>query len=153
MKQNKMDGTNLTIGIVVARFNSLITNSLLEGAVGTLKQYNVKDENIEVISVPGAFEIPLTAKKLAKQQKYDAIITLGAVIRGDTPHFDYVCNEVASGVTSVSLETEIPVIFGVITTNNTEQALERAGIKSGNKGADAAVAAIEMANLIEDLSK
>src|SRR5699024_6763369 len=112
---NKMDGTNLRIGIVVARFNSLITNSLLDGAKATLQQYNVKEENVEVISVPGAFEIPLTAKMMAKQNKYDAIITLGAVIRGDTPHFDYVCNEVASGVTQVGLETDVPVIFGVIT--------------------------------------
>lgn len=146
-----MDGSNQRIGIVVARFNSLITNSLLDGAKSTLLQYNVKEENIEVISVPGAFEIPLTAKMMAKQDKYDAIITLGAVIRGDTPHFDYVCNEVASGVTRVGLDTEIPVIFGVITTDNTDQALERAGIKSGNKGSEAALAAIEMANIIKNL--
>lgn len=149
--KNIMDGSNQNIGIVVARFNSLITNSLLEGAKSTLAQYNVKEENIDVISVPGAFEIPLTAKMMAKQHKYDAIITLGAVIRGDTPHFDYVCNEVASGVTQVGLETEIPVIFGVITTDNTDQALERAGIKSGNKGSEAALAAIEMANVIKGL--
>ncbi|HLR41642.1 MAG TPA: 6,7-dimethyl-8-ribityllumazine synthase [Pseudogracilibacillus sp.] len=149
--KNLMDGSNQRIGIVVARFNSLITNSLLEGTKATLQQYNVKEENIEVISVPGAFEIPLTAKMMAKQDKYDAIITLGAVIRGDTPHFDYVCNEVASGVTQVGLETEVPVIFGVITTDNTDQALERAGIKSGNKGSEAAIAAIEMANVIKGL--
>lgn len=148
---NIMDASEQKIGIVVARFNSLITNSLLEGAKNTLEQYNVKKENIDVISVPGAFEIPLTAKMMAKQNRYDAIITLGAVIRGDTPHFDYVCNEVASGVTQVGLETEIPVIFGVITTDNTDQALERAGIKSGNKGAEAAIAAIEMANVIKGL--
>lgn len=148
---NIMDASKQKIGIVVARFNSLITNSLLEGAKNTLEQYNVKKENIDVISVPGAFEIPLTAKMMAKQNRYDAIITLGAVIRGDTPHFDYVCNEVASGVTQVGLETEIPVIFGVITTDNTDQALERAGIKSGNKGAEAAIAAIEMANVIKGL--
>src|SRR5699024_9657362 len=109
--KNLMDGSNQRIGIVVARFNSLITNSLLEGTKATLQQYNVKEENIEVISVPGAFEIPLTAKMMAKQDKYDAIITLGAVIRGDTPHFDYVCNEVTSGVTKVSLETEVHIIF------------------------------------------
>lgn len=148
---NIMDASKQKIGIVVARFNSLITNSLLEGAKNTLEQYNVKKENIDVISVPGAFEIPLTAKMMAKQNRYDAIITLGAVIRGDTPHFDYVCNGVASGVTQVGLETEIPVIFGVITTDNTDQALERAGIKSGNKGAEAAIAAIEMANVIKGL--
>ena len=148
---NIMDASEQKIGIVVARFNSLITNSLLEGAKNTLEQYNVKKENIDVISVPGAFEIPLTAKMMAKQNRYDAIITLGAVIRGDTPHVDYVCNEVSSGVTQVGLETEIPVIFGVITTDNTDQALERAGIKSGNKGAEAAIAAIEMANVIKGL--
>jgi len=122
---------------------------LLAGATGTLKQYGIAEERIDVAWVPGAFEIPLVAKKMAQQTKYDAIITLGAVIRGDTPHFDYVCNEVAKGVSTVSLQTEKPVIFGVLTTDTTDQALERSGIKAGNKGSDAAVAAIEMANLIK----
>src|SRR5699024_11109584 len=142
-------GTELTIGIVVGRFNELITDRLLAGATGTLKQYGIAEERIDVAWVPGAFEIPLVAKKMAQQTKYDAIITLGAVIRGDTPHFDYVCNEVAKGVSTVSLQTEKPVIFGVLTTDTTDQALERSGIKAGNKGSDAAVAAIEMANLIK----
>lgn len=148
----KVTGESLTIGIIVGRFNDLITSRLLEGAIGTLQQYGVREENIEVAWVPGAFEIPLIAKKMAKNEKYDAIITLGAVIRGDTPHFDYVCNEAAKGISAVSLETEKPVIFGILTTDTTEQALERSGIKGGNKGADAAVAAVEMANLVATLS-
>lgn len=145
---SKVNGEDLTIGIVVGRFNDLITSRLLEGAIGTLQQYGVSKENIEVAWVPGAFEIPLVAKKMAQNDKYDAVITLGAVIRGDTPHFDYVCNEAAKGISSVSLQTEKPVIFGILTTDTTEQALERSGIKGGNKGADAAVAAVEMANLV-----
>lgn len=147
-----MNGENLTIGIVVGRFNDLITNKLLDGAKNTLQQYGVKEEHIDIAWVPGAFEIPLIAQKMAKQDKYDAVITLGAVIRGDTPHFDYVCNEAAKGIASVSLQTEKPVIFGILTTDTTEQALQRSGIKSGNKGAEAAVAAIEMANLVHSLS-
>ena len=131
--------------IVVARFNHFITDRLVEGCLDTLKRHGVNDEEIEIIRVPGAFEIPLAAKKAS----YDAIICLGAVIRGDTPHFEYVCSEVSKGVASVSLTTEKPVIFGVITTDTTDQAIQRAGIKSGNKGADAALSAIEMANLMD----
>ena len=134
--------------VVVARFNHFITDRLVEGCLDTLKRHGVKDEEIEIIRVPGAFEIPLAAQKASKKD-YDAIITLGAVIRGDTPHFDYVCAEVSKGVANVSLNTEKPVIFGVITTDTIDQAIQRVGVKSGNKGADAALSAIEMANLME----
>ena len=134
--------------IVVARFNEFIGSKLLAGAVDELTRHGAKQENIDVVWVPGAFEIPLTAKKLAKTGKYNAIITLGAVIKGSTSHYDYVCAGVSKGVASVGLETGIPVIFGVLTCDNIEQAIERAGTKSGNKGADAAKSAIEMANLI-----
>lgn len=134
--------------VVVARFNHFITDRLVEGCLDTLKRHGVKEEEIEIIRVPGAFEIPLAAQK-ASEKDYDAIITLGAVIRGDTPHFDYVCAEVSKGVANVSLNTEKPVIFGVITTDTIDQAIQRAGVKSGNKGADAALSAIEMANLME----
>ena len=134
--------------VVVARFNHFITDRLVEGCLDTLKRHGVKDEEIEIIRVPGAFEIPLAAQKASKKD-YDAIITLGAVIRGDTPHFDYVCAEVSKGVANVSLNTEKPVIFGVITTDTIDQAIQRAGVKSGNKGSDAALSAIEMANLID----
>ena len=134
--------------VVVARFNHFITDRLVEGCLDTLKRHGVKDEEIEIIRVPGAFEIPLAAQKASKKD-YDAIITLGAVIRGDTPHFDYVCAEVSKGVANVSLNTGKPIIFGVITTDTIDQAIQRAGVKSGNKGSDAALSAIEMANLIE----
>lgn len=134
--------------VVVARFNHFITDRLVEGCLDTLKRHGVKDEEIEIIRVPGAFEIPLAAKKASKKD-YDAIITLGAVIRGDTPHFDYVCAEVSKGVANVSLNTGKPIIFGVITTDTIDQAIQRAGVKSGNKGSDAALSAIEMANLID----
>ena len=137
--------------IVIARFNDFIGSKLLEGCVDTLKRHGVEDENIEVIWVPGAFEIPLVAKKLAKSSKYSAVITLGAVIKGSTPHFDYVSAEVSKGVAQVALQSDIPVIFGVLTTDNIEQAIERAGTKAGNKGADAAKTAIEMVNLIKEL--
>lgn len=135
--------------IVVARFNHFITDRLLEGCLDTLKRHEVKDEEISIVRVPGAFEIPLAAKKLAKKDGVDAVICLGAVIRGDTPHFDYVCAEVSKGVATVGLQSEKPVIFGVVTTDNIDQAVQRAGVKSGNKGAEAAVSAIEMANLID----
>lgn len=137
-------------GIVVARFNHFITDRLVEGCLDTLKRHGVKDEEIEIIKVPGAFEIPLAAQKASKKD-YDAVITLGAVVRGDTPHFDYVCAEVSKGVANVSLNTEKPAIFGVITTDTIDQAIQRAGVKSGNKGADAALSAIEMANLMDIL--
>ncbi|WP_188455156.1 6,7-dimethyl-8-ribityllumazine synthase [Virgibacillus oceani] len=141
-------GTELKVGIVVARFNEFITSKLLDGAADTLKRHGVHDDNIDVAWVPGAFEIPLLAQKMAMKD-YDAVIALGTVIRGSTPHFDYVCNEAAKGVSSVSLQTGKPVIFGVLTTETIEQAIERAGTKAGNKGAEAAVAAVEMANLVK----
>lgn len=134
--------------IVVARFNHFITDRLVEGCLDTLKRHEVKDEEIELIRVPGAFEIPLAAKKLAHKD-YDAVICLGAVIRGDTSHYDYVCSEVSKGIANVSLESGKPIIFGVVTTDTIEQAVQRAGTKSGNKGGDAAISAIEMANLMD----
>lgn len=137
--------------IIVSRFNEFICSKLLSGAIDELVRHGVKDDNIDVIWVPGAFEIPLAAKKAAKSDKYNAVITLGAVIKGSTSHYDYVCAEVSKGVASVSLATEVPVIFGVLTCDNIEQAIERAGTKAGNKGADAAKSAIEMANLLEKI--
>lgn len=133
--------------IVVARFNHFITDRLVEGCLDTLKRHEVKDEEIELVRVPGAFEIPLAAKKLAHKD-YDAVICLGAVIRGDTSHYDYVCSEVSKGIANVSLESGKPIIFGVVTTDTIEQAVQRAGTKAGNKGSDAAISAIEMANLM-----
>ena len=140
-------GTGLKIGIVLGRFNEFITSKLLGGAEDALIRHGVEKEDIEVLWVPGAFEIPLAAKKMANTKKYDAVITLGAVIRGATPHFDYVSAEVSKGVAQVGLETGLPVIFGVLTTEGIEQALERAGTKAGNKGWDAALSAIEMVDL------
>ncbi len=137
--------------IIVARFNEFIGSKLLSGAIDELIRHGAKEDNIDIMWVPGAFEIPLVAKKAAKLGKYNAIITLGAVIKGSTSHYDYVCAEVSKGVASVGLETETPVIFGVLTCDNIEQAIERAGTKAGNKGADAAKSAIEMANLIEKI--
>ena len=144
-------GKDLKFAIVVSRFNEFITSKLLSGALDTLKRHETPDENISVVWVPGAFEIPLVAKKCAKSGKYSAVITLGAVIKGSTSHYDYVCAEVSKGVASVALDTGVPVIFGVLTTDNLEQAIERAGTKAGNKGADAAKSAIEMANLVGQL--
>jgi len=138
-------------GVIVGRFNEFIGGKLLSGALDGLKRHGVDDSEIEVVLVPGAFEIPLAAKKMAKSKKYDAVICLGAVIKGSTPHFDFVSSEVSKGIASVSLETEVPVIFGVLTTDTIEQAIERAGTKAGNKGFDAAVTAIEMANLLKEL--
>jgi 6,7-dimethyl-8-ribityllumazine synthase len=145
----KADGKKFAI--VVARFNSFIADKLLEGALDVLVRSGAADSDIDVVRVPGAFEIPLAAKKLAGTQKYDAIIVLGAVIRGATPHFDVVVNEVSKGTAQVSLEFGLPVLFGVLTTESIEQAIERSGTKAGNKGAEVAVAAIEMANLIANL--
>lgn len=145
--EGKLIGQDLKIGIVVARFNDFITAKLLDGAMDGLIRHGVEEKSVDVAYVPGAFEIPLVAKKMALSKKYDAIICLGAVIRGATSHYDYVCNEVSKGIATVSLNTEIPVIFGVVTTENIEQAIERAGTKAGNKGYDAAVSAIEMCNL------
>ncbi len=138
-------------GIVVSRFNDFISKRLVEGAVDTLLRHGAKDNEIEIVWVPGSFEIPLVAGRLAKSKKFDAIICLGAVIRGSTPHFEYVAGEAAKGVAKVSLDTGLPVIFGVITAENLEQAIERAGTKDGNKGRDAALSAIEMANLLENI--
>ncbi len=138
----------LKFGIIAGRFNEFIGGKLIQGALDALKRHGVKEEEIELAWVPGAFEIPLVAKKMAASKKYDAVICLGAVIRGSTPHFDYVSNEVSKGIANASLETGIPVIFGVLTTDTIEQAIERAGTKAGNKGYDAAVTAIEMANLL-----
>lgn len=142
---------DMKIGIVAARFNEFITAKLLGGAMDGLTRHGVKEEDIYTAWVPGAFEIPLIASKMAKSKKYDAIICLGAVIRGNTSHYDYVCNEVSKGIAAVSLEQDIPVLFGVVTTENIEQAIERAGTKAGNKGYDCAVSAIEMVNLIREI--
>ena len=139
--------------IILSRFNDFIGSKLLSGAIDELVRHGVSDENIDVVKVPGAFEIPLTAQKFAKSGRYNAIITLGAVIKGSTSHYDYVCAEVSKGVAQVSLQMGIPVIFGVLTTDNIEQAIERAGTKAGNKGSDAAKAAIEMANLCREVNK
>ena len=135
--------------IIISRFNDFIGAKLLAGAVDELKRHGVAENNIDVVKVPGAFEIPVVAQKCASSKKYDAVITLGAVIKGSTPHFDYVSAEVSKGVAQVSLQTGVPVVFGVLTTDNIEQAIERAGTKAGNKGADAAKSAIEMANLVK----
>lgn len=141
----------IRVGIVTARFNEFITSKLLSGAMDGLLRHDVSEDDIHVAWVPGAFEIPLVASKMAKSGKYDAIICLGAVIRGTTSHYDYVCNEVSKGVASVSLETGIPVMFGILTTENIEQAIERAGTKAGNKGYDCALGAIEMVNLLREI--
>ena len=138
--------------IVISRFNDFIGSKLLEGAIDTFKRLNVKEENIDVIWVPGAFEIPLSAKIAAETKKYSAIVTLGAIIKGATSHYDYVCAELSKGIASVSMETKIPVLFGVLTTDTIEQAVERAGTKAGNKGAQCAQSAIEMANLFRKIN-
>ncbi|MBZ4654395.1 MAG: ribH [Peptococcaceae bacterium] len=148
--EGKLIGENLKIGIVVSRFNEFITNKLLGGAMDALIRHGVKETDIEVAWTPGAFEIPLVAKRMTAKG-YDAVICLGAVIRGATPHFEYVSAEVAKGVAQVSLASGVPVIFGVLTTDNIEQAVERAGTKAGNKGFEAAVSAIEMANLLKSI--
>ncbi|HAR3860306.1 TPA: 6,7-dimethyl-8-ribityllumazine synthase [Staphylococcus aureus] len=149
--EGKLIGKDLKVAIVVSRFNDFITGRLLEGAKDTLIRHDVNEDNIDVAFVPGAFEIPLVAKKLASSGNYDAIITLGCVIRGATSHYDYVCNEVAKGASKVNDQTNVPVIFGILTTESIEQAVERAGTKAGNKGAEAAVSAIEMANLLKSI--
>lgn len=147
--QLKADG--LKVGIVVGRFNEFITGKLLTGSIDCLTRHGADEKDITIAWVPGAFEIPLTAKKMAASKKYDAIICLGAVIRGATPHFDYVCAEVSKGIATVSLQYDMPVAFGVLTTENIEQAVERAGTKAGNKGVDAAMAVIEMADLLKKI--
>ncbi|WP_432662366.1 6,7-dimethyl-8-ribityllumazine synthase [Wukongibacter baidiensis] len=149
--EGKLISEGQKFGIIVGRFNEFIGSKLLGGALDGLKRHGVKEEDIEMVWVPGAFEIPLVAKKMAEGKKYDAVICLGAVIRGATPHFDYVSSEVSKGVASVSLDTGVPVVFGVLTTDTIEQAIERSGTKAGNKGYEAAVTAIEMANLLNEI--
>jgi 6,7-dimethyl-8-ribityllumazine synthase len=149
--EGKLTGTGKKFAIVASRFNDFITDKLVGGAVDALVRSGVKDEDIQIVKVPGAFEIPLVAKKIAVAKKVHAVLCLGAVIRGATPHFDYVSAEVSKGVAAVGLESEVPVIFGVLTTDTIEQAIERAGSKAGNKGWDAAITAIEMANLVEKI--
>ncbi|MGE1063281.1 6,7-dimethyl-8-ribityllumazine synthase [Megasphaera paucivorans] len=153
LKEGNLLGSGLKFGIVAARFNEFITSKLLGGAYDALSRHGVDKENITTAWVPGAFEIPLIAQKMAESEKFDAVICLGAVIRGATTHYDLVCGEAAKGIAQVSLKTGVPVMFGVITTENIEQAVERAGTKAGNKGFDVAVSAIEMVNLIKELEK
>lgn len=149
--EGKFNGKGIKIGIVAGRFNEFITSKLVGGALDVLNRNEVNEDDISIAWVPGAFEIPLITKKMIDTGKYDAIITLGAVIKGSTPHFDYVCSEVSKGVAQLSLQSDIPVIFGVLTTNNIEEAIERAGTKAGNKGSEAAFSAIEMINLIRTI--
>ena len=151
--EGNISGKNLKFGIVVARFNEFITSKLLDGALDALKRHDAAEENISVVWVPGAFEIPLVAKKMASTKNFDAIICLGAIIRGATTHYDYVCNEVSKGIAQVGLQIGVPTIFGIVTTENIQQAIERAGTKSGNKGFDAAISAMEMANLLKQMAK
>ncbi|MBQ6669918.1 MAG: 6,7-dimethyl-8-ribityllumazine synthase [Deltaproteobacteria bacterium] len=149
--EGRLDGSGLRMGLVVGRFNSFISERLVDGALDALLRHGVADDDITVARVPGAFEIPLVARKLAESGKFDAVICLGAVIRGSTPHFDYVSAEVSKGIASVGLASGVPVIFGVLTTDSIEQAIERAGTKAGNKGFDAAMSAIEMVNLLKEI--
>ena len=151
--EGKVVAKDIKVGIVAARFNEFIVSKLVGGAIDGLVRHDVKEDDIDVAWVPGAFEIPLIASKMAKSGKYDAVICLGAVIRGNTSHYDYVCAEVSKGVATVSLNSDIPVMFGVLTTDNIEQAIERAGTKAGNKGYDCALSAIEMVNLIREIEK
>ena len=149
--EGNLIGTGVKVGVVVTRFNEFITSKLLSGAIDGLKRHGVAESDIDVAWIPGAYEIPLVAKKMAESTKYHAVITLGAVIRGATPHFEYVSAEVSKGVAVTSLETGVPIIFGVLTTDSIEQAIERAGTKAGNKGYDAAVTAIEMVNVLKEI--
>ena len=151
--EGKVVSEGMKVGIVAARFNEFIVSKLVAGAQDALVRHYVKEDDIDLAWVPGAFEIPLIASKMAKSGKYDAVIALGAVIRGSTTHYDYVCSEVSKGIANVSLNSDIPVMFGVITTENIEQEIERAGTKAGNKGYDCALGAIEMVNLIRNIEK
>lgn len=151
MIEGKLNASGKKFAIVVGRFNNFISERLVDGAVDCLLRHHCEEKNITIVKVPGAFEIPLTAKLLTKKNEFDGIICLGAVIRGETPHFEYVSSEVSKGIASVGLETETPVIFGVITADNVDQAVDRAGTKSGNKGFEAALSAIEMVNLLDNL--
>jgi len=150
--EGKLSAKGFRFAIILSRFNNFIGNRLMDGAMDALLRHGADEEKIDVIKVPGAFEIPLVAKKAAKSGKYDAVICLGAVIRGSTPHFEYVAAEVTKGIATVGLETETPIAFGILTTDNIEQAIERAGSKSGNKGWDAAISAVEMVNLLKQVS-
>lgn len=150
--EGNLDAGGLKFGIIVSRFNDFIGEKLVGGAVDALLRHGAKEADIAIFKVPGSFEIPLTAKRLALTKKYDAIICLGVIIRGDTPHFEYIAAEVSKGIASVGLDTGIPVIFGVLTTDNIEQAIERSGTKAGNKGFDAANAAVELINLLKNVS-
>lgn len=149
--EGKLEAGGIKIGIIVSRFNNMFTDKLLEGAIDCIKRHGGEDDNLSVTRVPGAFEIPYVASKLAESKKYDAVICLGAVIRGDTPHFDYIANETAKGIASIAVRTGIPVIYGMVTADTLEQALERSGTKAGNKGWDAAMSAIEMVNLYRQI--
>jgi 6,7-dimethyl-8-ribityllumazine synthase len=151
--EGTLKAEGLRFAIVASRFNDFISRRLIDGATDALLRHGADEKNIEIVRVPGSFEIPLVAKKVANTRKYDAVICLGTVIRGATPHFEYISAEVAKGIAQVSLESEVPVAFGILTTDNIEQAIERAGAKSGNKGWDAALSAIEMANLLKEIGK
>lgn len=151
--EGKLVGRGFKFAIIVSRFNEFISSKLLSGALDTLIRHEVREEDIEIFWVPGSFEIPVVAKKIALKKKHDAVICLGAVIKGATPHFDYVAAEVSKGIAKVGLDTEMPIMFGIITANNIEQAIERAGTKAGNKGSDAALNALEMVNLYRELDK
>ncbi|HWQ73540.1 MAG TPA: 6,7-dimethyl-8-ribityllumazine synthase [Desulfitobacteriaceae bacterium] len=153
MKQyeGKLVASGLRFGLVAARFNEFITNKLVDGSLDALRRHGASEDDLEIVWVPGAFEIPLVAQKMALSKRYDAVICLGAVIRGATPHFDYISSEVSKGIANTGLQTGVPIIFGVLTTDNIEQAIERAGTKAGNKGFDAAVTAIELVNLLKQL--
>ncbi len=149
--EGELQAKGLRFAIIVSRFNEFITNKLLDGAIDALVRHGAPEQNIEIVKVPGSFEIPLAAKKVAEKKSYDAVVCLGTIIRGATPHFDYVASEAAKGIASASMETGVPIAFGIITADNIEQAVERAGTKSGNKGWDAALVAIEMAQLLKKL--
>lgn len=149
--EGKLDARGMKFGIIVSRFNNSVTDKLLEGAIDALKSYGGEEENIDIVRVPGSFEIPLLAHKMAASKQYDALVCLGAVIRGDTPHFDYIAEAVTTGIGKAMLEHRIPISFGVLTTNNVEQAMERAGTKTANKGFEAALTAIEMASLNREI--
>lgn len=151
--EGKLIGKGLKFGIVVSRFNSFITEKLQEGAIDALVRHEVKESDIDVVKVPGAFEIPFAAKRIAQSKKVNAVICLGTVIRGDTPHFDFIAAEVSKGIAAVAMESDIPVIFGILTTETIEQAIERAGTKAGNKGWDASLSALEMVNLYKQVGK
>ena len=151
--EGKLVSEDIKVGIVASRFNEFITSKLIGGAMDGLLRHNVREQDVDIAWVPGAFEAPLAAQKMAQSGRYDAVICLGAVIRGSTSHYDYVCNEVSKGIAAVGLDSGIPVLFGVLTTENIEQAIERAGTKAGNKGYDCALSAIEMVNLIREIEE